>query len=209
MGKRRGPGKRAQIEIAHRHARVAELYLQGRKQHEIAQDLDVGESTVTKDLEAIQKAWLEACVRDITQQKMQEVAKIDHLERTYWAEWERSKLPARKSRTQKVTQGASPEKATAQVETQERCGKRDYLRGVEWCIERRIKLLGLDAPQQVDLGAGVVVLTGVQADLALGRRKPDTLPESLPDSLLDTLPDPLPDALPGQTVLLGATGNAE
>ena len=32
MGKRRGPGKRAQIEIAHRHARVAELYLQGGNQ---------------------------------------------------------------------------------------------------------------------------------------------------------------------------------
>ena len=75
------------------------------------------------------------------------------MERTYWAAWERSCAVA-EVRTAKVTRppdaiGAdgTVTPGTTRTETSKRevvqCGNPAFLRGVERCIEKRCKLLGL------------------------------------------------------------------
>jgi hypothetical protein len=112
------------LEIDRRRARVAALYLQGRYQWDIAAELEVDPSTVSRDLKAIRAAWKASAVRDFDEAKGRELDRIDLLERTYWQAW----LDSREEH-----QTTTPA----------------FLAGVQWCIDRRCKLLGLDAPTKV------------------------------------------------------------
>jgi len=157
-------------EITHRRHRVAELYLRGMYQYQIAQELDTSEATVNADLKAVQKAWLSSSVRNFDEARAQEVAKIDQAEREYWRAWVRSQEPA-PDEPQFYPVG-SPGSEAGQPRLWVKPGDPRFLQGVERCVERRCKLLGLDAPQKFDVtgSGGVTVIAGVDGEAALGRR---------------------------------------
>ena len=98
--------------------RIADLYLRGILQCDIADKLELSESTVSRDLETLYKQWRASALVDIGKAKAKELAKLDHLEATYWESWMVTKSEPR------------------------------YLAGVQVCIDRRCKLLGLDAPEE-------------------------------------------------------------
>lgn len=77
-------------EIARDRARVAEMYLAGRYQSEIAQELGLSQQQISYDLQAVRREWQASAVRNFDEAKAQELAKIDHLERTYWQAWQQS-----------------------------------------------------------------------------------------------------------------------
>lgn len=62
--------------------------------------------------------------------------------------WERSKLN-REIQSVKKTTGDQGDKTETAMRKEEQTGNPEYLRVVEWCIDRRCKLLGLDAPLKV------------------------------------------------------------
>jgi hypothetical protein len=68
-----------------------------------------------------------------------ELAKIDHLEREYWAAWRDSKEPG------EIT-SARPGRVT--VKRVSRDGNPTFLDGVAWCIEQRCKIFGLYTPSK-------------------------------------------------------------
>jgi hypothetical protein len=140
------PDKAGSILIDQRRERVAESYLRGRRQYEIAEAEGVVDSVITKDLQAIRKKWRESSVRDFDEHVSRELDKIDLLEREHWEAWERSKKEKTVSRTSKKT-GKNPADE-ASIEKQQRDGNPAFLEGVLKCIERRCKLLGLDAPEK-------------------------------------------------------------
>jgi hypothetical protein len=143
--------------------RIAELYLQGRTQSEIAgtladeRDYEITQQIISRDLQTIQGRWQEAAEASIDAYKARELAKIDTLERTYWQAWDRSC----KART--VTSGveSSGEKTSDRngeetsssmkkaARSEERDGNPAFLAGVMECISKRCKLLGLDAPTKI------------------------------------------------------------
>jgi len=124
-----------------RRRQVAELYLQGHYQAEIAERFGVTQQTISHDLKRIHEAWMASAVGRYDEMMARELARIDHLERAYWLAWEDSKGTIQKTRTEK-----GPSGDRAMVAREESSGDPRFLAGVQWCIERRIKLLGLDAP---------------------------------------------------------------
>lgn len=137
-------------------ADVARRYLRGEFQVDIAKaisdqrDYAITQQQVSWDLAAIREEWKRSAVRDFDDAKAQELARIDELERTYWHAWERS-LEAASKTTQHLNHmgDEGPKPSRAIVETTERVGDPRFLEGVQHCIDKRIKLLGLNAPDKI------------------------------------------------------------
>lgn len=155
----RSPGQ-TKAEVVERRHRVAELYLQGWPQHRIAAEVGVDQSTVSRDLKAIQKEWLASSLRNFDELRAQELAKIDRLEAQAQESFALSQQPAPDEMARYPVTGQPWVKP----------GDPRWIAQIERCIMLRCKLLGLDAPQRIDVTGtgGVVVLAGVDGAAALG-----------------------------------------
>jgi transcriptional regulator with XRE-family HTH domain len=160
--------KRTNFQVRQDRVKIAELYLRGCSQAEIAGKLGFTQQQISYDLQIIQREWRKDTSRALDEYKAKELAKIDHTERCYWEAWERS-IEEFRSRTikakgikadQKIQ--AKPEQAEQTIYTENRCGDPRFLDGVLKCIERRCKLLGLDAPAKVET-EGVIIIDSAPA----------------------------------------------
>ena len=144
--------KNGKHALMKRRQQVASLYVRGASQFDIAADLKVSQPTVSRDLEAIRKLWIESTLADFTERLALELARIDELERVAWVEFEKSRQPKttttskREARAQRGRRGGLirlvPEvEVTTETET-EKTGDPRFLDQVRWCVETRLKLLG-------------------------------------------------------------------
>ena len=132
-------------------AAVARLYLTGHVQVEIARQTNVVQSQISYDLKILQRRWRTASATDFNEAKQRELARIDVLELEYWQAWRESKDQKTRTAIKRVGPQAQTVKE-ASTQTEERNGDPRYLKGVQWCIEQRCKLLGLNAPDfNIDL----------------------------------------------------------
>ena len=106
-------------------ATIAEMYCQRALQVDIAAKLGVSQQQISYDLRIIRKRWQKSAIRDFDMHRAEELAKIDNLEMEYWRAWK---------------SGAPEDQRASQ-----------YLSGVMACIDRRCKLLGIDAPDRANL----------------------------------------------------------
>ena len=109
---------------------------------------NISHVTVAADIKFLLKQWRDDRIHDITNQKLIELTKIDKLEQTYWEAWEKSVENHKKviSKNKGKTTSATPEfSEITNMEIRE-FGEPRYLQGIERCIDKRCKLLGLDAP---------------------------------------------------------------
>ena len=146
--------KRSPFQIEADRKEITTYYLHGMTQVEIGKRLNMTQPMVSYDLKAIQAMWVQRTVLDLDAAKRKELARIDVLERTYWQAWEDSKGQHEIMVTQ-MDEWALPDKGhkTASIRREMLNGNPAYLAGVMSCIEKRCKLLGLDAPVKV-LGTG-------------------------------------------------------
>jgi hypothetical protein len=144
----RGRKGRSPDQILKDRAQIADLYLQGKLQVEIGALLGLSRQQIGYDLKAIRQEWLQSSLMDFNARKAEELAKLDRLEREYYAAWEASKQERQTSITEQVT-GAGGDKLKAGIRKEEQTGDPRYLAGVQWCIEQRCKILGLNAPQKI------------------------------------------------------------
>src|SRR6185369_11650106 len=146
--------KLAQVAANERRLKVAQLYVQGLTQYEIAKQTKVSEATISIDLKKIQELWIAAAVVDFDQRKAVELAKIDQLERTYWEGYERSLKPFTSTKIESVWRWKRDEDGNVTEErevipgketkeTKKRDGDTKWLEGVERCITLRCRLVGL------------------------------------------------------------------
>lgn len=133
------------VEIAERRRQVAALYLAGKVQTEIAVELGVDQATISRDLKALQKQWAEQAVRDLDEAKAEQLAKIDRLEQEYWDAWQQSR-GEQTATSKKLVRDGEKEKAEASTRIAVQPGDPRFLGGVQWCIEQRCKILGVNAP---------------------------------------------------------------
>jgi len=136
---------------------IASLYLRGCLQAEIATEVGLSEATVSRDLKALQQEWHESSLLDIDAAKARELARIDELERTYWQAWKRSCEDA-ETETARVVETAGGRRRVAQKQTKCQAGDPRFLQGIQWCIERRCKVLGIDAPEKLEHSGGIRVI---------------------------------------------------
>ena len=137
--------KRTSFQMERDREEIARLYLRGLTQAEIGERMGLTRQMVGYDLKAIQCRWREDTARDLDADKARELAKIDELERTYWATWE-SSLEQRETTATARTEAGDSIRTTAQMKRESQGGNPVYLQGVMSCMQRRARLLGLDAP---------------------------------------------------------------
>ncbi len=139
--------RRSRSQLERDRREIARRYLRGDIQADIASDLGINQSTVSRDLAAIQEQWREERVHDINERKNIELARVDELEREYWQAWEKSKED---EQTKKAVKRGDKD-VRQEITVKGQVGDASYLRGVQWCIEKRCQILGLDAPKNIDL----------------------------------------------------------
>jgi hypothetical protein len=154
---RRGPNEHNRENLL---LQISGYYLQGRTQHEIGTLVGLSQSQVSRNLKTLQRRWRDAAVRNVDDRKAEELAKIDALEREYWAAWERSKTEKTTTRAAKRDMAIPPGPhgnprvgtvTEASRTEEESIGDPRYLAGVQWCITKRCDILGLDAPVKADI----------------------------------------------------------
>ncbi len=144
-----------------RQAEVAELYLQGRTQFQIAQQIGVSQQTISRDIKMIRRRWAKESVRYHQQMVQEEFHRLRMLERSYWEAWEASKGLIETKRTSRRGAvagiagdddgGENPGVIDASVETTTSFGDPRYLQGIERCIEQRRRIAALDAADRAEL----------------------------------------------------------
>jgi hypothetical protein len=107
--------------------------------------VDLSQATVTRDLQYLYKEWQESSLVDIDKAKARELAKVDRLEREYWQAWEHSCKDAETVRQEgtKTEKGIQPDKIVKTAKGQ--AGDPRFLVGIQWCINKRCEIVGLDA----------------------------------------------------------------
>lgn len=146
---------------------VAEYYIKGYSTRAIAEiitrqipNYSITHSTVSSDVKYLLKQWRESRVSDIDDMTALELTKLDKLEHTYWEAWEKSITDH--TRTSNKLKGKKPKAGEKGVADYKEVTETDmiafgnpaYLAGIERCIERRCKILGIDAPTKHDHTSG-------------------------------------------------------
>jgi len=151
--------KRTAIQVERDRREIADLYLQGWTQQRIVDHINADverayqltRQMISYDLKKLQEAWRKSSLIDIDEAKAQALAKVDRLEREYWAAWERSC-----EGVEILRQEGSGDKPSRVVKTKkEQTGDPRFLAGVQWCIERRCKIIGVDAPSELKLSGSI------------------------------------------------------
>ena len=161
--------KRSRLQREKDLTEISRLYLAGKVQAEIADMLKVSQQQVSYDLAILRGRWQRAANTNIGELKARELAKVDRLELEYWDAWQRSleadKTIKTKGKVQQVDDNThfireQPAEQTAHTDS----GDPRYLQGVQWCIERRCKILGIDAPEKVEQRSSLTVVYSGNAD---------------------------------------------
>jgi len=151
--------KRTAFQIERDRRDIADMYLQGWTQARITEhlnarkgiDYQLSTRMIGYDLKSVQEAWRASALIDIDEAKARELAKVDRLEREYWDAWGRSCEDAETTRQEGDETGPSKVVKTSKGQA----GDPRFLAGVQWCIERRCKIIGVDAPtRQEHTGRG-------------------------------------------------------
>ncbi len=144
--------------VTERRSRVADLYLEGFTQPEIAARVGISQSQVSRDLKFCSKKWQEEAKEAIEEIKAKDLVKLDRLERKYHIGWRRS---IEKQKTDRTKTSVSDGKLTTESSSEEKThiGDPRFLDGVLKCLTRRAEILGYDAPSKkaVDLSGDLVI----------------------------------------------------
>jgi hypothetical protein len=145
------------------HIEIAELYLRGHSQAEIAVRVKKPASYITAALNAIRDVWSEWAAEAYDRRLCKEVAKLDRMEREMWDAWERSKRDAERRTDEEDLDGAKPpgkqpvtrgggsgERGTSEkggrrkrtITVEGQCGDTRYMELAYKCIDTRLRLLG-------------------------------------------------------------------
>ena len=131
---------------------ISQMYLKGELQADIAESLGLSQATVSRALTALQADWRASSLIDINEAKARELAKIDTLELEYWAAWKRSQEDAESEITKmQGTDPAKPGRLEKQQKREGQSGNPAFLRGIEWCINKRCEIIGINAPVRTDV----------------------------------------------------------
>ena len=149
---------------------VSEMYLRGETQEAIAiavsdnyDGFDLSRQQMGYDIKKLHKRWIRSQLINIDAAKARELARVDSIEREAWDAWEHSKQDAEIITTKGKGTKDEPAQMEKTVQRKGQIGDVSFLRVVQWCVEQRCKILGLDAPRQMELGGkdGDVILVSV------------------------------------------------
>ena len=150
-------------------ALTANMVLSGMGHAEIAAKLGVSRQQIVYDMKVIRQRWQDKTTMDLTDAKSQELARIDRLEQVYWDAW-----------GLQCEDKVYENKDGGGFFRVRQFGDPALLAGILKCVERRCKLLGLDAPLQLE---GRFMGFTIAFDTPNGPRAPEEL-EALQSALV-------------------------
>lgn len=173
---------------------IAQLYVRGIPVTEIAQAVEQKRAweivcttdSVKKDITRIRQEWINSSLVEFNERRAMELAHLDTLEAAYWEAWQDSRTTKRVAENVIETEQVIIAGEIKNLETTSNKeiispgdGNPLYLQGVERCIDKRCKILGLLSPQtfQVDWRRDVEKLGW----------KPEELKESAVKTILEML----------------------
>ena len=134
----RQPGqKRTRSRREHDRQEIARLRLREYTQAEIVEATGLSLSTVKRELGHLHRAWQAEAVADTGVAKVMELKRLDAISREAWKGWE---LSLRDHTATTTGDGQSKTRTTTTA------GDPRYLNTMMSAIERRCKILGIDAP---------------------------------------------------------------
>lgn len=161
---------------------VLELYLKGytyRYIENYVKDTDYKCSlpTIRKIITAALKDWKEWANQKIDDLKAVELQRINRLETIYFEAWENSKDDnTSESETENFGKDGKKYGSFKTKSKHKSYGDPRFLKGLEWCIAQRVKILGIEAPKEVKVDNNHSIMTKVVVET----RKRST-PYVLPD----------------------------
>jgi len=137
--------KRKKSEIQRDRVLISELYQKMYSQQEIAEKLNLSQPTVSRDISQLIKDWQKSALVNIDIIKSEQLEKINILEREAWIAWEKSKGDLEKMHSEETIVEHRTKKKKY-LTKQKTSGNTRHLQVIEWCIDKRCELLGLNAP---------------------------------------------------------------
>lgn len=142
--------KRSREQRAADRAKLAQLALFGNKtQEQMAQEIGIDQTTVSRELKRIREDWRQSALQDIDEVIARELKKLDQLELEALQEWERSKRDWTKKVVEDKPRSKGVAGKSARIETGSQTGDPRYLQVLISIQDRRSKLLGIDKPQKM------------------------------------------------------------
>lgn len=142
-------GKKTKANAHYLEMKTGELLVRGYTVVEICSELDVTKTTGYKMIKRITDEWRRSAMASINEVKAKELAKLDHIEAAAWDGWERSKQSRRKQTVDsdilklKDSPALRTPRKSKSVE-EDRDGDPRYLDMILKCVDRRIRILGID-----------------------------------------------------------------
>jgi hypothetical protein len=167
--------------IRERRHKVAQRYVRGQAQWEIAQAFEVDPATISRDLKAIQAEWLAQAVMDMDAVKARELAKIDAVEVEAWKAWGKSQENAEtlRARMRGAGQGAASE--TEKI-SKGQAGNPRFLEVIQNCVKMRCAIFGIDLDAAPGPATVVTVVNAIDIQVVTGD-KPLPIERPTPPSL--------------------------
>lgn len=135
---------------------LADLYVKQVPQMEIARKIGISQGQVSNDLKRLLRRWEETRIHEIDRYKHEELRRINLIEAEMWECWEKSKLTPKtvvsKTKSFATNKGTPEDKEYFRAGTQEEMpvgGDMQYINGVMWCVQHRMKILGLASPTKI------------------------------------------------------------
>ena len=155
--RRRGRGGQGghdpRARIRTRELRATELAVLGWSQPQIATDLGISQAAVCKLLQRIDTRHLRELTETIGRQKARQALRLDHVYAEAMRAWNDSKTDSTRRRQRQTQGGHGPGATVAELVVENQRGDPRYLDVALKALADRRKLVGLDAPQKVDLQA--------------------------------------------------------
>lgn len=150
------PTPQKQKQIAERQAQISKMYLEGKTQNEISLICHCAIGTVNRDLKIINARWLADATTNLAERKARELAKLDNLEGQAWISFFESKLTTERGQGQRKKppqkKGDKIYETTSTFSKEiESAGDPRFMNIIADCIERRCRILGVDAPGKLEL----------------------------------------------------------
>jgi hypothetical protein len=158
---RNGLQERTKVQQQNDRAVIAALYVRGWSMTRIHRDsqsdhVKLGLSIpmslveVSRSIRLIRQTWVESSIFDFDQRMAVELEKLDELEAAAWSSWEKSKEDAQFTKREIQTEDGTgrPRPLSTVIRTETRAGDPRWAEIIIKIIERRHRLLGLDAPDR-------------------------------------------------------------
>ena len=115
----------------------------------------ISQQQISLDMKAIIQGWKEVALKDVVELRQAELEKVNRMENEYWDAWERSCANKQtKAARKRLGKDADAGNTVQSVTDESRDGNPAFMAGIQWCINKRCELLGLNAPtksQNVDI----------------------------------------------------------